>query len=344
MKEEYYYQQMNKAQKAVYYAMYEGFGQILPGFFVPRLDGRELTDIFFRLRLDHPEIFYVNTFTYRFTAEAEYVQMIPEYMFENKKIREHQKALEGRIARLVRGAEAMDVWEKEKYVHDFICNNVTYDKLKKQYSHEIIGPLTAGVGVCEGIAKTVKILCNRLGLDCIIAVSGANKEKGIKYRHAWNIVKIQGSWYHMDATFDNSLGRYGAKRFDYLNLCDREIFRDHEPLLYSLPPCTQDGHCYYREKRLSLTKVEDVGRRLGAVLRKKQDYFVFQWRGGGLNRELLARILEAAAKEAALRGKYVHMSMNPGQLVIELSLINKKDDGGICVEAANEGELLDGKD
>ena len=30
----------------------------------------------------------------------------------------------------------MSEWEKEKYVHDFICENVRYDKLKKAYSHE----------------------------------------------------------------------------------------------------------------------------------------------------------------------------------------------------------------
>lgn len=41
-------------------------------------------------------------------------------------------------------------WEKEKYVHDFICENVHYDKLKKSYSHEIIGPLGQGVGYVKG--------------------------------------------------------------------------------------------------------------------------------------------------------------------------------------------------
>ena len=30
----------------------------------------------------------------------------------------------------------MSEWEKEKYVHDFICENVRYDRLKKAYSHE----------------------------------------------------------------------------------------------------------------------------------------------------------------------------------------------------------------
>lgn len=56
--------------------------------------------------------------------------MIPEYMFEKKKIKEMKTALESRISRLVRQAEGMTPEEKEKYVHEFICSNVTYDKLK----------------------------------------------------------------------------------------------------------------------------------------------------------------------------------------------------------------------
>ena len=90
-------------------------------------------------------------------------------MFEKKKIKEMKLALESRINRLVQQAGDLSPEEKEKYIHDFICTNVTYDKLKKQYSHEIIGPLQQGVGVCEGIAKTVKILCDRMGMECIIA-------------------------------------------------------------------------------------------------------------------------------------------------------------------------------
>lgn len=108
--------------------------------------------------------------------------------------------------------------EKEQYVHDFICQNVRYDKLKKSYSHEILGPLGQGVGVCEGIAKTVKILCDQLGIWCIVVFQEANPEKNIKYRHAWNIVKIGGAYYHLDATFDNTLSHMGPVRYDYFNL------------------------------------------------------------------------------------------------------------------------------
>ena len=174
--EAYYYQHMTKPQQAAYHAMKAGFTAISPSFSVPRLDNRELSDIFFKLRLDCPEIFYVTGFSYRFYPNADHVELIPAYLFEKSKIKDHQKAMSARVAKLVRQAQSLPLPEKERYIHDFICQNVRYDKLKKPYSHEIIGPLGQGVGVCEGIAKTVKILCDQLGIWCMIAISEAAPE------------------------------------------------------------------------------------------------------------------------------------------------------------------------
>ena len=204
--EPYYYSRMNRTEQSAYHAMKTGLTALAPSFTVPRLENRELADIFFRLRLDCPEIFYGTGFHYRFYQNSGSVEMIPEYLFDKGKVKDHQKAMKARIAKLARPAESLTEWEKERYIHDFICTGVRYDKLKKPNSHEIIGPLGQGVGVCEGIAKTVKILCDSLGIWCMIAISEANPEKNIKYRHAWNIVRIGGRYYHLDATFDNSLG------------------------------------------------------------------------------------------------------------------------------------------
>lgn len=86
----------------------------------------------------------------------------------------------------------------------------------------------------RGIAKSVKVLCDALGIWCMVAICGNNPEKGIKYRHTWNIVKIGGQFYHLDVTFDNTLGKHSLAgqelRYDYFNLEDKKIFRDHEPL------------------------------------------------------------------------------------------------------------------
>ena len=53
----------------------------------------------------------------------------------------------------------------------------------------------------------MKVLLDALGVWCVIAICGNNPEKGIKYRHTWNIVRIGGTYYHLDATFDNTLGK-----------------------------------------------------------------------------------------------------------------------------------------
>ena len=255
--EPYYYNHMTKPQQAAYHSILAGVKNLADEIQIPALAGEELYNVFFQMRLDHPEIFWVISFKYRYYKDSPNLIFIPEYLFDKNKIREHQKAMEARVEKLVRPAMKLSQWEKEKYVHDFICENVRYDKLKKPYSHEIIGPLGQGVGVCEGIAKAVKVLLDALGVWCMIAICGNNPEKGIKYRHTWNIVKTEGTYYHLDATFDNSLGtdhHNSEIRYDYFNLDDQQIFRDHEPLIAPAPSCTDHDHFYYKEKKLSFTK------------------------------------------------------------------------------------------
>ena len=233
----------------------------------------------------------------------------------------------------------MNEKEKELFIHDFICQNVHYDKLKKAYSHEIIGPLGQGVGVCEGIAKTVKILCDALGIWCIIAISEANPEKKIKYRHAWNIVRIDGKYYHLDATFDNSLSDKELIRYDYFNLDDSRLFRDHEPVIWKVPACGDGDHFYYKEKKISFTKVEEVKKR-ALQAAKKGKPFIFHWRGGYLTKETLKELLDALDEAAKEKGKYLRVSLNWPQAVLHAEFNEKLPEQAVVMEEANEGELL----
>ena len=169
--------------------------------------------------------------------------------------------------------------------------------------------------MCEGIAKTVKALCDAVGVECIVALGEANPERGVKYRHTWNVLTIDEKRYHMDATFDNSLQR-GTHRYDYFNLDDRHIFLDHERLVLPVPQCREDKGYYYRS--VSLTKPEAVAERVRQALRKKQAHFVFHWRGGGLSREILGEILRAASAEAGKKGLQVGCAVNVRQAVIQL--------------------------
>ena len=247
----YYYDQLNKEQQKAYYAIKEGLLNMQDSFAVPMLSTKELSDIYFMIRMDNPAIFYSVTFSYRYYQDSTMVEMVPQYLFTKDKIKEHRQAMESRVKKLVRQAADLDEKGKELFIHDFIVGNVKYDKLKKAYSHEIIGALGNGVAVCEGIAKAVKILCDELNIWCIIALSEANPEKGIKYRHAWNVIKINGQYYHLDVTFDNTLSKDDTVRYDYVNLSDKQIFRDHEPVIWKVPACSDNDHFYYKEKKLS---------------------------------------------------------------------------------------------
>ena len=282
-------------------------------------------------------------FKYRYYKDSPNLILIPEYIFDKNKIREHQKALGARVDKLVRTAMKFSEWDKEKYVHDFICENIRYDKLKKPYSHEIIGPLGHGVGVCEGIAKSVKVLCDALGVWCIIAICGNNPEKGIKYRHTWNIVRINGQYYHLDATFDNTLGKNEdgstSIRYDYFNLDDKNIFRDHEPLIAPAPPCPDGNHFYYREKKLSFTKLEDVYKRALQVAKKGRE-FTFHWRGGYLTREVLADLVDQIQAAGKTRDKKAIITLNWPQAVLRFHFVEQQAEGKVFIEEVNEGEKL----
>ena len=191
-------------------------------------------------------------------------------------------------------------------MHDFICENIRYDKLKKSYSHEIIGPLGQGVGVCEGIAKAVKVLLDALGVWCVIAICGNNPETS-------------------------------EIRYDYFNLDDSQIFRDHEPLIAPAPHCGDHEHFYYKEKKLSFTKKEDVYKR-SLQAAKKGRVLIFHWRGGYLTKEVLKELLELIRKAGDEKDKTAMVSINWPQAVIRVQYTDMQVQESVTIEEANEGE------
>lgn len=346
MSEEYYYNYLGslsggRIKQQTYFQIRQGLESLSPSFPVPKLEGQELSEIFTLVALDHPEIFYAPAFTCSFYPQADVMELKPQYLYKKKEIQDHQKAIQSRIQKLIRPAMEMDEAGREQYVHDFICRNVRYDKLKKAYSHEITGPLTQGVGVCEGIAKTVKALCDALKLPCIIAFCHNNPEKGIKYRHAWNLVRLNGKYYHLDATFDNTLSNGGDIRYDYFNIDDTSLFRDHEPLVWPVPACTERSQFYYLRQKLSFTKPEDLRKRAAQAVKKGKD-LTFNWRGGYLTRETMQNLCALLEDEARQKDKTVQISLNWAQAVFRVSFasVGHNAEGTVIhMDEANEGEL-----
>ncbi len=87
-------------------------------------------------------------------------------------------------------------WQKALIVHDAIVQRSEYDQTLTRYSAYDL--LVYGTAVCEGYARAYMDIMTRLGVPCRLVTSNA-------MNHAWNIVQIGGSWYHVDATWDDPL-------------------------------------------------------------------------------------------------------------------------------------------
>lgn len=97
-------------------------------------------------------------------------------------------------------------------------------------SFNIYGVINNRLAVCEGIAKFVKLTLNKLGIECFICGGKCILENEKIEDHAWNVIKIEEDYYHIDVTWDIRRDDAQNKRivpYDYFNLDDANISRDH---------------------------------------------------------------------------------------------------------------------
>lgn len=83
--EPYYYSKMNKIQQAAYHAIWQGLLTISDSIQIPGMEAEELYNVFFRLRLDHPEIFWATGYKYKYYQDSPNFIFIPEYLFDKNK-------------------------------------------------------------------------------------------------------------------------------------------------------------------------------------------------------------------------------------------------------------------
>jgi|GEM_PF-5905873 len=94
-------------------------------------------------------------------------------------------------------APGMSDYEKLKAVHDYICDHVSYDYSLKYYS--AYDALARGKAVCQGYSLLMDRMLEKAGISTRI-IDGRT-ETGA---HAWNLVRLDGVWYHVDATNDDT--------------------------------------------------------------------------------------------------------------------------------------------
>ena len=119
--------------------------------------------------------------------------------------------------------DTLDPLEKVKYINDFVVLNTAYNLESVASPYTPYSILMNQEGVCEGYALTTLLLLEAAGVNARY-ISGEAGE-GL---HAWNLVQVDGEWYHLDTTWNDPLpDRPGEVRYDYFLVSDTTMRQDH---------------------------------------------------------------------------------------------------------------------
>ena len=164
----------------------------------------------------HPEIIGIAGTSYYYSSSTNLVTKIVITYTSNA--REEQQKLDAAINELNSRVDISGMTDEEIVLayHEYLTSTVAYayaaylqGSLGGAHEYDMYGALVNHSSVCQGYAESMFYLLKKAGLSCAIASSQ-------NINHAWNIVKVNGKWYHVDATWDDPVWDMpGRSNHDY---------------------------------------------------------------------------------------------------------------------------------
>ncbi|MBR3971896.1 MAG: hypothetical protein IKJ83_03295 [Ruminococcus sp.] len=174
--------------------------------------------------MDHPHIFWIDSkFAYYSNESVTYLQL-------NSGMNARDIESEGRkmgqvIEEIFASMPAsLSAYEKEIYLHDEFIERCEYAD-KEDISRDdfriytSLGGLVDNYAVCEGYSRSMQILLSLAGIETYYVFGEGNDNL-----HMWNVINLDGIWYHLDPTWND--GTYGVD-YSHFNLSEEEILTDH---------------------------------------------------------------------------------------------------------------------
>lgn len=252
-----FYSSLSAASKAVYDSLVENAVPLRDGkheitFLFPESVRHEdvsvtmYQDAMNAFNRDHSEIFWLDMATMKLTvAESEgrlqgtitpvngtyYTSAYTSVADVERDI----ALMEARIDEIAASAAQYDtMYERLLYVHDWLvlknaCNADGIGSHMRAFEavSALEGNLTGDSRpVCEGYARAFKLLCDELGVPCML-ITGEGVSGEVRESHMWNAVLLDDAWYAVDVTWDDPLylEALGEPRYTYFliggdTLCD----------------------------------------------------------------------------------------------------------------------------
>lgn len=247
----YYYNALSDNAKIAYTLIVPEIYKHTESVEIPLITNEELEALNYAVSYDNPDLICYSS-ECNIKTEGNKCYFEPVYSYTADECAAVFSELEAEVEKAVRGAQGLNTeYEKEKYVHDYICEKCEYvltDELKTT-SYDA---LVLGEAVCEGYARATQLLLNRLGVTNYLATGETENDSGELEGHMWNIVNINGNNYHLDVTWDDTdqADAPNIKTHIYFNLTTKQISRNHFNIRPSDTDCTADEFNYAKAEGL----------------------------------------------------------------------------------------------
>ena len=248
----YYYDNLSQDEKTAYLTLYYGFVEYDDSIRM-EVQEEDLKDVFTAVLYDNPDMFWVD-YEYDYMVYSDSVAFSPKYRLTEDEVKTMQDSVNDKIDEIITEVNKLDSdYEKELYIHDYIIENTEYDiSTLEKMGDTVHSVLVSGKSICEGYARTVQILLDKLGIENYL-VTGDTESDGEILPHMWNIVNIDGDNYHLDVTWDDLNDEFDTVYF-YFNVTDEYISRDHYKINPQNNNCNSTKSNYFvKEKTLVYT-------------------------------------------------------------------------------------------
>ena len=188
----------------------------------------DLRNIITYLKTNHGYYYVANAFNYSH-IDGIVQKYSPGYTMSAGDIQKYDKQIADIVSKAANeaGKFKTDV-EKLIYIHDFIIANTTYNPSAPAEQNSIYGALILKNTMCTGYSEAFAEIASKLVIKTYIV-------KSDKLNHAWNLVLLDGRYYHIDCAWDdptisnqnllnNPVSGFGR----YLNfLCsEKQLYKD----------------------------------------------------------------------------------------------------------------------
>lgn len=247
-----YYGMLDDKEKKLYNQLYEKILAMETTFRpVVTVTSQQLKNAFFAVTNDHPELFWLDaSYSYEYMADRTVISVdliISRAAGDFHKLQQDFEQKADEIARMAGRLESD--FEKELFVHDYLVDNIVYDETH-YINQNAYSALIDGRTVCAGYARAFQYVMQKLEIPCYYVVGVADED------HAWNIVELDGGFYNVDVTWDDT--EYG--RYNYFNKTDAEFAKTHTRtgLSVNLPECNADKYADIAVDNMGLAVYDDM--------------------------------------------------------------------------------------